>query len=181
MIILALDPARRTGFALGRPGRQPLLGVARLANKLDEPDDVFGRASAWINKILCGEILDEVPTLLAIEAPIAPAEVAGFTNFNTTRIALGLQGIFRGAARARGLRILPAPINSWRKYCLNSGNMRGAAAKAAMVRLCRQLGWGDDVPHDAAEAAGIFLWAESQIAPHLATRPEPIFSGASAA
>jgi hypothetical protein len=62
-------------------------------------------------------------------------------------------------------------------YALGSGRLKGRDAKTAMVRLCRALGWGEDVPHDAAEAAGIFLWASGQIAPQLAIRHEPLFVG----
>jgi hypothetical protein len=183
-VILALDPAKKCGVAIGAPGERPHLSVVNFARELDEPEDIFARSLKWIDRALDGVIgvgngfvLDK-PTLLAIEAPIAPSEKFGFTTFDTTLIALGLSAIFRGSARARGIPIMLAPINSWRKYCLSRGNLKGRDAKAAMIRLCRGLGWGDAIDHNAAEAAGIFLWASGQINPRLATRPEPLFAGA---
>lgn len=183
--ILALDPAKRTGVAVGYPGRRPHLGVADFSRELDGPEDVFARAMRWIDRALDGYIavggavLDR-PALLAIEAPISPSHKFGRTSFDTTLIALGLSAIFRGAARGRGVPIRLAPINSWRKYALGRGDLKGPEAKAAMVRLCRGLRWGDAVDHNAAEAAGIFLWASGQVSPTTATRPEPLFAGARA-
>lgn len=178
-VILALDPAKKTGFALGVPGKRPMLATINFARELDDPADVFARALKWVERVLDGSFDDGAgkPTLLGIEAPVPPSKNFGATQFDTTQIALGLSAIFRGAARARGLPIKLAPINSWRKYALGSGRLKGVEAKRRSVRLCRSLGWGD-VDHNAAEAGMIFLWASGQINPQLTTRPEPLFSGA---
>ncbi len=165
-VILALDPGKRTGVALGVPGARPVLSVVNFARTHDGPEDIFA----------CTLETDK-PTLLAIEAPIPPSQKAGLTNFDTTLIAIGLSAIFRGAARERSIPIKLAPIGSWRKYVLGCGNLKGADAKAGMVRLCRGLGWGD-VDHNAAEAAGIWLYACALTAPKMVCRHEPLFSGA---
>jgi hypothetical protein len=182
-VILALDPARKTGVALGVPGGRPLLVTINFSRELDDPEDIFARAMAWINRALDGslDIASETPfgppAVLAIEAPIPPSNKFGSTTFDTTLISLGLSAIFRGAARARGVPIKLAHIGAWRKYAIGIGNLEGKIAKQMMVRLCRGLGWGDNVSVDEADAAGIFLWASGQLNPRLATRPEPLLAG----
>jgi hypothetical protein len=179
-VILALDPATKTGWCVGAPGGCPQLGVVDFSREMDDHFDVFMRARCWINAQLSpnnGPIFGRI-TVLAIERPVPPSKAYGGTNFDTTLIALGLFAMFGAAARYHGVKILPAHIGTWRKYALGVGNLRGAEAKAGMVRLVKGLGWGD-VGHDAAEAAGIWLWASGQIAPERVVRAEPLFIGRS--
>jgi hypothetical protein len=88
-----------------------------------------------------------------------------------------LYGIFTGATTARGIKLLPVTPSTWRKHFLGAGNgkLPRAQAKAAALEQCRRLKW--DAPDDnAADAAGIFAWAESKIGPHLAYRTGPLFT-----
>jgi hypothetical protein len=158
-----------TGIALGHPGATPLLSTVNLARDLDDPCDVFARALNW------WRTLGHVPDLLVIEAPVPPSKAWGETNFKTTHISLGLNAIFTGLATQQKIPVLSAPIAAWRKFFLGRGNMKGADAKLACVRLCRTLHWlAPD--HNAAEAAGIWLWGCSQVAPKNVQRVEPLFT-----
>lgn len=175
MQILALDPATRTGIAFGEPGRAPdICTVNFRRSRNDDVEDIFGRAVAFA----ATRFRDRRPDVLAIEAPLPGGKSK---NASATVIALGLYGIFTGIARAKGVRVLPAPIGSWRKFFLGRGNLKGPAAKAECVALCRRLGWevpGDD--HNAAEAAGIWAWACAIETPRAAPRVEPLFAGRAA-
>jgi hypothetical protein len=175
-IVLALDPAKKTGWCVGAPGARPHLGLVNFARELDDHFDICMRAGSWIDTQLCPNAIHGRVTVLAIERPVPPSKAFGGTNFDTTLIALGLFAIFGAAARSRGIKILPAHIGTWRKYALGVGNLRGAEAKAGMVRLVKGLGWGD-VGHDAAEAAGIWLWASGQLAPERVQYTQPLFIG----
>jgi len=174
-VIVALDAARRTGFAIGAPGdERPKLGTRRLAtDETDEPVDVFRRADRWF-----GRLLAEVkPVALVIELPIPPSNVWGATNFATSVILIGLFAIFIGKAAAADVRIVEAPINAWRKYFLGIGDLKGDDAKRASERQCRILGW-EAVDHNAAEAAGIWSWGCTHVAPSkIKRRVEPLFAG----
>jgi hypothetical protein len=175
--IFALDPATKTGWCIGQPGGTPTHGMINLGGREgDDQFDIFKRARRWIDIQIGPSAIMMPPDILAIERPIPPSQQAGRTNFDTSAIALGLFAIFTAAARDRGIKILPAHIGSWRKYCLAKGNLSGADAKASMIRLVKGLGWGD-VEHNAAEACGIFLWACGQVAPERVVRHEPLFSG----
>jgi hypothetical protein len=167
--ILAIDPATQTGFALGVTGSVPQLITKRWSIPGDKLEDRFGRASYFINGALTG--VDYV----AIEAPIL---AYSNTQWDTILLLVGLHGIFTGAARSRQIPVMVVAAASWRKHFLGTSKMEGGrgALKAEAMRRCRWLKW--DAPDDnAADAAGIFNWAESQIAPEIATRSEPLFAG----
>jgi len=167
-IVLAIDPATRTGVASGRPGTTPLLTTIDLAREFDDYEDIFGRAITWFS----GKLDDGPPELVIIEG-LVPAK-----NHANAVTAIGLHAIFAGLARARKVPVRFAPVSSWRKYFLGVGKMEGARAKAECVRLCRQLGW-DPPDHNAAEAAGIWLFGCSLLAPAVTQRHEPLLRGCS--
>ena len=62
-IVLAIDPATRTGVASGRPGTTPLLTTIDLAREFDDYEDIFGRAITWFS----GKLDDGPPELVIIE------------------------------------------------------------------------------------------------------------------
>jgi hypothetical protein len=165
--IIALDPATMTGICSGHVGERPTLLTQCFRSKTDE--DLYGAATVFFATFL----KDRKPDLVCIEAPIMAAW--GKTNAQTTSITRGLYAIFTGIARAKGIEVMRADIGTWRKYALQNGRLPGKVAKARCVELCRQLGWVA-ADHNAAEAAGIWCWAGSQIAPAQAQRIEPLFA-----
>jgi hypothetical protein len=173
--ILALDLARTTGVALGRAGGAPVLqSISFSRSRDDDPGRIFGKALTWA----ATTFRLQRPDFVVIEAPISPSEMAGRTQFATTNLALGLRAIIQAVASLKGIHTRQVAIKTWRKYALHNGNLRGPDAKERAIKLCTDLGW--QVPdHNAAEAGCIFLWAESQITPKLAQRPEPLFVGGS--
>lgn len=159
--ILALDPATLTGVADGVPGGTPMLSVVRLRDDADDPpEELFRRAATW----LWTRIATDPPALLAIERPVPPHQAKGFTQAKTTVISMGLHGLYIGIARARGIKVVTAPISTWRKAVLGKGNLKGEQAKYLMMMRCKHLGWSAP-DHNAAEAAGIWLWACGQFNP----------------
>lgn len=155
MMVLALDPATLTGVADGEPGGTPRLSVVRLRHDPDdETDDLFRRAAEWLWR----RIATEPPDVMAIELPVPPHRARGVTQHSTTVLTMGLYGLFVGIARARGIKVVHAHIATWRKCVLGKGNLPGDQAKRAMLMRCKQLGWNAP-DHNAAEAAGIWLWA----------------------
>jgi len=167
-LIIGVDPATLTGLCWGRVGETPRLESRKFrVSPLDKVEDLFGRAAYYWANILEG--LD--PVVVAVEAPV---RIIGTSNDDTTTLTRGLYAIFAGLARARSIRVLPAQISTWRKYFLGHGHLAGAVAKRECLRRCTLMGWPAP-DHNAAEAAGIWLWACAMEAPQLAKRPEPLF------
>jgi hypothetical protein len=153
--ILALDPASTTGVADGYIGDTPALSVWRLREDADdEPHDIARRAA----RLLWLRISHEKPDVLAIEMPVPPHSAKGHTNAATTVITQGLYFLYTGIAGAARIKIVPAHIRRWRKAILGQGNLKGDIAKARMMAMCRRMSL-DPPDHNAAEAAGIWMWA----------------------
>lgn len=170
MRIIALDPATNTGICDGEVGKTPVLSARRLREHKDEPiEDVFGRATFFLADLL----RTRAPDAVAIEAPIWVTDER--TNHHTLTLTRGLYAIFAGIVKAKGITLLTAEVATWRKYVLDHGRLPGDAAKRECLRVCARLGWHAP-SHDAAEAAGIWLWACAKLDPRNARRHEPLFA-----
>ena len=158
--VLALDPATKTGYAIGRPKEKPMLATVDLGDEFATHDDIFRRAHYW----LAGVLKAQRPDLFVIEDVVPPSAIQGRTTHSGSVISVGLSGIFIGMAGAHGIPVLRAPISTWRKCFLGHGNLPREKAKLAAMRQCRTLGWPykDD---NAAEAGGIWFWGCGQIMP----------------
>jgi len=163
--IWGLDPSTKTGVACGRPGTTPVLTTVELQHEFDTYVDVFARAVKWFS----GKLDEGLPELVVIEG-LVPAQ-----NHSNAMIAYGLHAVFAGLANSRGVLVRFAPVSTWRSYFLGMGRIGGDKAKAQAVMLCKQLGW-DAPDHNAAEAAGIWLYGCSLVAPQITRRHEPLFA-----
>src|SRR5262245_62131379 len=148
MRVLALDPATITGVADGIAGGNPVLSIVHLRTSADDDfDDMMGRAAEW----MLTRLRTDPPRVLVLEKPVPPF---ASRDFDSTRMGLGLDGLWTGLARASGVYVRHAPIQSWRKGVLGNGRIKGADAKRRMLGICKSLGW-PAADHNAAEAAGI--------------------------
>lgn len=162
--ILALDVATRMGVADGEAGLFPVLTTIKLGREHDNHADIFARAALWITR----RMLDHAPDLVVIEKPV---------GIHDSSLLLGLRGVMLGLICAHKVRHLEVPVATWRLYFLGSGKLKKAEAKARAVDTCARLGWGRDLDHNAAEAAGMWLWGCARIAPRAVQRHEPLFLG----
>jgi hypothetical protein len=166
MRILALDLALRTGIADGEPGFTPDLAFVDFDGRTDA--DVFARVAKWMVQLLH----EQRPDLIAIEAPVPKFDKS---------LQNGMRGVVLGLACCKSVQVLEVEVQTWRKYALGFGNLKGVVAKAQCVELCGRLGWKvpttkrGNVDHNAAEAAGIWLWACAQVEPKNVVRHEPLF------
>jgi Holliday junction resolvasome RuvABC endonuclease subunit len=158
-VIIALDPARRMGLAVGPAGGRPDLSSILLGgSKKADLADVCGHAIS----ILDGLILKHQPSLIAVEEPFLKE---GDTTYETTVILHGLYGAILGIARARNVTVKTAQVRSWRKVALGTSKFGGReAAKQAMMLHCKRLGW-DAVDDNAADGGGLHIWASAVFYP----------------
>jgi Holliday junction resolvasome RuvABC endonuclease subunit len=167
--IIALDPATHCGCAIGAAGSEPRLSSVTMRDSKDDThEDVYGRATRWFNQV----VQRHQPVLVAIEKPFY---ATGNSNFSTTVVLQGLYAVFTGVARAQNITVWPVTVGSWRKHTLGKAKLGSRdEAKKAMVKLCKTLSW--PAPDDnAADAAGIWIWASAKFAPHKAIAIEPLF------
>lgn len=158
--ILGLDPATRTGVAFGAPGQTPQLWTENFGGEDATWVEIYANATYWLADFL----RTRSPAAIAIEEPVPPSAIKGFTNHATTMVTIGLFGVFTGIIGCKKIKLIPVRIQTWRKHFLGAGNgnLKTKEAKQAALRRCRQLGW--EAPgHDAAEAGGIFDWGCAQL------------------
>lgn len=174
MRIVALDLALRTGVADGEPGATPHLSFVEFGRENDDHADVFARVLRWIGRLLDPLNDKGLPDLIVTEAPVAKFDKS---------LQMGVRGVVLGVARNRGVKLIEVPVQTWRAYALGFGNLKGSVAKARCILMCQRLDW--TVPttkrgnpdHNAAEAAGMWLWAGGKVDPKNTVRHEPLFVG----
>lgn len=170
--IIALDPATNTGCAIGAAGGTPRLSTMRMRANVAEPQiELFGRAVTWFE----GLIALETPSALAIEEPFYTDKNS---NHDVTTMLQGLFAVFTGVARSRGMAVLPVAVKTWRKHALGTSKFGSPKdAKAAALQMCQRLRW--PAPDDnAADAAGIFIWAGATLAPYGVLDPRYLLASA---
>lgn len=158
-VLIALDPARQLGCAVGRVGGKPTLSSIKLGTARTPDEEVFGNGASTLDRV----ISESGAVAVAIERPFFKE---GESNYGTTVLLHGLYGTFVGVAIMRGLRVFPVAVKTWRSVALGTSKFASRhAGKSASMALCAQLGWeaSDD---NAADAGGVWIWGTSTIAPY---------------
>ncbi|CAB4144693.1 hypothetical protein UFOVP469_46 [uncultured Caudovirales phage] len=143
--ILALDLARNTGWACGRPGETPHMGISALAPGEKSYGAIGGALEDW----LWGMIDITKPSLIVFEAPL-PAH----NGIAAGRIALGLSMIVEMCGFRRDIVTRECAVTTVRKRVVGSGR----AKKEDVMKWCIEQGWRPP-GHDAADAAALWKLA----------------------
>lgn len=164
-MILALDLARRTGFAHdGDDGSRPRFGTFTAP----EPTGTratgrgYGRPFHGFEDWLWARIELLRPDLIVYEAPLSMlmrGEMVGgelviklLTNPETVRMLVGLAALVEAAAWRARVRLLEAHLSTVRKRF--TGN--GRAKKPEVTARCHALGWAVE---DDNQADACAIWA----------------------
>lgn len=152
MRILALDISKRgTGMAVGDGSRPPHTALLRF------PGIYFGQTGASYSRWLNDQIAVDRPDLIAYEAAL----ITGAAGAAETRYTLiGLAMLTETIAELRGIRLVRANIQTWRKLFLGTG--RPKDPKTAALAMCAGLCWDVQGDHNRAEACGVWAWAHHE-------------------
>lgn len=169
MIVLALDLARITGWACGRPGEPPSHGSVQFANAGSSHEAVFAGALRWMG----ATVRQYQPELVLWEAPLAGFK-GGRTTNDTTTILFGLPAVIGAVAYQHDIfDIRKADTRDVRIHFIGK-NLKRVQAKIHTKMQCRAMGWdvGDD---NEADALATWHYMCSLLSPKLAMRPTPLF------
>lgn len=176
MKILALDLARKTGWAYGTAGSKPHSGIRVLRST---SEDVEVGADALGSFIVC-LFEKERPDLIVYEAPIPPHQNNDADKENKIRRSVKsieqppmLVGAVRSMAFCNNIRIEKVWPSTWRKHFLGRANFGNRQkTKEATVERCRLLGYipkdrvirnkTSDPLFDECDALGIWDFASSK-------------------
>jgi hypothetical protein len=98
-VILALDLASTTGWAVGEPGGVPAHGTIRFTPRGAAHEATFANALQWMS----AKCATYEPTIVVWEAPLPTSFNKGFTNVNTTTMLYGLPAIIGAVAYLKGI------------------------------------------------------------------------------
>ena len=172
-MILALDLATTSGWAIGNPGEQPQSGTIRFGQSQPTHGQIAAEAIAWFI-----ETLTELkPTQIVFEQPLPPNFTGGHTTLNTAIVTMGLPFLMQGIAYKLGLFNVEAVRVSDIRTFFIGGNMKSAEAKKLTFERCVKLGFN---PHDDNESDALALWCYqcARVKPELAHKLTPLFGGA---
>jgi hypothetical protein len=156
MIILALDPAEyKLGWALGRAGTKPVVGVYKLRDKTDErTEEAIGRFANWLMERIMREQVD----LVVVEHFLPSGALKGMTTADTREGQIGLAYAAR-AVTAICDRPFRSPMpNQIRKHFCGRAFDPGGDTKGMVILQAQLLGY---IPRDCFEdniADAVALW-----------------------
>lgn len=156
MVVLALDIASCTGFAVGRIGqpKPEASGSITFGRGKGAPRCEKGAHMVrWMNDMF----KVHSPDVISIEAPLSGhARNRGQSNENATRLALGMIFLAESLGELKGCRVSERPVQTVRKFFIGHGNLKGEVAKACVFDKCAFIGCN---PGDDNESDAIALWS----------------------
>jgi hypothetical protein len=175
-LIWALDIARVTGFALGRPGEQPTARSICLAKAGAISDDLFCACLDWFSALLRDH---EHPDILILEELLPPIARRGATSTAAQHRLAGMHGIVRGLARqAKIPEIASASPASVRGHFIGERAAKRERAKQLVVTMCQRQGWIVD-DDNCGDALALWSYACALVKPETALRLTPLFGRSS--
>ena len=174
-LILALDVATRTGWALGRVGETPRSGSCRFGHSSSDENVIFGAALNWASLFLQEQ---GPPQILMIEALLPPDAMRGRTSKAVRDRLAGLHGVIRGVAWLRHVeQIMDCTVGDVRAHFIGDRGLKRARAKGETMLQCRRLGW-DAKDDNQGDALAIWSYAGALIDPQTALKTVPLFNRA---
>lgn len=168
--ILAMDIASQAGWAYGAPGTVPRAGTVRWA----PPSSSNGKVGAGMIRWVLDFLRMNPAEAVYFEAPFDPRIMARKTNFDTTRVLVGLPFLFESILNMKGVgRVREVTVGDARRHFLGRVR-RDDDGKALVQQRCRELGWRFDSP-DAADALAVWSFACAVEAPKAAIATTPLF------
>jgi hypothetical protein len=168
MIVLALDLASRTGWAVGGGG-MPKTGVYNLSG------GSRGHGFLGFNNWLYGKIDRTGAELIAYEKPLFSLGKQGIRADVGMKL-IGLAAMAEMIGAARGIPVVVVAVQPVRKAFLGHG--RPANPKQAVLDRCKLLGWETGGDDNRGDAAALWFWAKATHDPKFNIETgNPVFAG----
>lgn len=175
MIILGLDLATKTGWALGKAGARPSFGTVKLPKTGDDIGAFLLAYSEWFRPFL----LEHKPQIVCFEAPLFL--LRGNSQMATAMKLMGLAStteliIAHLAKRGMSVRCFQAHQQEWKKHFTGFANFSKKRDPYPPIEACQERGWWVQ-SSDEADACGVWDYAGHIACPELARSTDPIARG----
>lgn len=156
--LLALDVAKKTGFAFGPSNEAPQTGSVQFGRGGSSMAATFAECRRWLKRFLENNPSIE---MVVFESPLVPGMMRGKTNISTVRQLIGLVAVVEEFLfDTGGYDVREARVADIRTHFLGSNRHKRDMAKALTLTRCRQLGWHVS-DTDAADAAALWHYQAS--------------------
>jgi Holliday junction resolvasome RuvABC endonuclease subunit len=142
-VVLGLDIATQTGWAVGHPDGEPRYGSLTLPYEGDSAGKPMAFLRDWMGEMISTYNVE----LIAYEAPFVQHKREGHALKTVS-----LCGLVDLVGYDRSLPTYCIDISSNKKFFTGDGH----ASKVAMIRTCRLYGW---TPKNDDEADALALWS----------------------
>lgn len=149
--VLALDLARRSGWAVAEPGSRPAFGTVDLRGGVE--GEVYAALSNWLAD---ARAVHGFQTIV-IEAPLDGRQQKSAA---AARLLLGLCAVVHLYAWDHDLAIFEEHVQTTRKAVLGRGTFAAGTAKDEVLRALQARGYRV-TDHNAADALVLWLHAEA--------------------
>lgn len=165
-MILGIDGAVQSGWALGAPGTIPRVGVQLLKKPSEDTWLVADGAARFVRDICFIE--STRPDLIAIEALMPNFNSGDDRERQVQRSAASMltppliMGAVRGIAACYGIQVVQVYPATWRKHFLGRSNFGSRdETKRQTLQRCYQLGYLPPTCKDdnQADSLGVWDWA----------------------
>jgi hypothetical protein len=151
MIVLALDLATKTGWAVGGGG-MPETGLHVL------PTGHRGHAFLGFNKWLYDKVDQTGAQMIAYEKPLFGGKGVKMREEVVMKL-VGLAAMAEMIGASRGVPVVVVAVQPVRKAFLGHG--RPANPKQAVLDRCKLLGWETGGDDNRGDAAALWHWARA--------------------
>lgn len=179
--IIALDVASNMGVAEGYADQPPRCYSVKLLKPLEATPAGMNRARAWLaERLRLGR-----PDYFVLEKRIPTMNGKGNTSMRALLSQITLSSELISVALAKDLTPIPHPKVDLEDYrfsispqtvraaFLGDGSLKGDVAKRRAKELCARLGWSV-ANGDEADAAAVWWWASTIVAPRTAALISPM-------
>lgn len=163
-LILSLDLATHTGFALGCPGDVPVSGAVALKRPNEDRSVAFGNLVAWLHE----RFTVDPPALVVKEQPLALQAFAKLGNSEAlVRLTYGLHAVTEALCQRFGIRCEEVSDATVRRHFIGKGRLGSRTeTKGAVIQRCRLLNLvpADCQDDNRCDALAVHDWACAHLA-----------------
>ena len=157
-VILAVDQAKLSGFAVGRPGDTPKSGTITIPKTKDDCEYYF-QVRVYMRML----VEEYKPDVFALERPFFAAKFA-----HSGVKLIGTAAVVKGLLHEMGISDVYEIDNaSWKKTLCGTNRFNKKTRPYPPIDNCEMRGWNTGDSNDRADAFGIWLHTCNIVAPDM--------------
>jgi hypothetical protein len=174
---LALDIATQTGWCIGAPGKKPEFGSIRFGKPGSSRPAVYREFREWVAREWLSNPRIKIITFESSAVPMILGGGKMKTSTEAVKRLVGLCEHLEELCYGTHIELREAMVSQVRSHFLGNNRRKRDDAKAATLRMCRELGW-DVQNDDEADACALWAYQVDCLHPEVSVARTPLFRSA---